>query len=237
MSGTPSFEDNEGRGGLRRRDALGGAMAGGLALSGLSSPARAASGVRTLTSPAQLRATYDHVIVGAGSAGCVLAHRLGRAGRRVLLIEAGGRADLPAVAIPPDWPRLQESALDWRYVTTPQPGLGGRAITCPRGKAVGGSTQDWDWRPSEPSKQTRWQVDRAAGTPGVPVEVGLSSLQSWSREKHQRTSARTGARWTARHIGRSTNCRAAIGIRVALGGRRPPRTARPRRRRAAHRRG
>lgn len=140
MSGTRSFEDSDGRGRLGRREALGAAMAGGIALSGLPSPARAAAGIRTLSSPEQLRATYDHVIVGAGSAGCVLAHRLGRAGRRVLLIEAGLRADLPAVAIPPDWPRLQESALDWRYVTTPQPGLGGRAITCPRGKAVGGSS-------------------------------------------------------------------------------------------------
>jgi len=140
MSGTRSYEHSDGSGGLKRREALGAAMAGGIALSGLSSPAKAASGLRTLTSPAQLRAAYDHVIVGAGSAGCVLAHRLGRAGRRVLLIEAGGRADLPAVALPPAWPTLQESALDWRYVTTPQPGLGGRTITCPRGKAVGGSS-------------------------------------------------------------------------------------------------
>jgi choline dehydrogenase len=140
MSGIPSFGDSDGRGGLKRREALGAAMAGGIALSGLSSPAKAASGARTLTSPEQLRAAYDHVIVGAGSAGCVLAHRLGRAGRRILLIEAGERTDLPAVAAPPAWPTLQESALDWRYVTTPQPGLGGRAITCPRGKAVGGSS-------------------------------------------------------------------------------------------------
>ena len=140
MNATPSFADSDGRSGLKRRAAIGGAVAGGVALSSFSSPANAASGVRTLASPEQLRATYDHVIVGAGSAGCVMAHRLGRAGRRVLLIEAGGRADLPSVASPPAWPTLQESALDWRYVTTPQPGLGGRAITCPRGKAVGGSS-------------------------------------------------------------------------------------------------
>jgi choline dehydrogenase-like flavoprotein len=140
MSGTPSIGEDDGQGGLKRRAAIGAAMAGGLALSGLSTPARAAAGVRTLTSRSQLRAAYDHVIVGAGSAGCVLAHRLGRAGRRVLVIEAGLRATLPAVATPPAWPSLQESALDWRYVTTPQPGLGGRAITCPRGKAVGGSS-------------------------------------------------------------------------------------------------
>ena len=140
MISTPSFADNDDSGVLKRRDAIGGAVASGVALAGLASPAKAVGGVRTLTSPEQFRAAYDHVIVGAGSAGCVLAHRLGRAGRRVLLIEAGARATLPAVAVPPAWPSLQESALDWRYVTTPQPGLGGRAITCPRGKAVGGSS-------------------------------------------------------------------------------------------------
>lgn len=140
MNGTPSLTDDNAKAGLKRREAIGAAMAGGLALSGRSPPAHAASGVRTLASRGQLRAAYDHVIVGAGSAGCVLAHRLGRAGRQILVIEAGTRATLPAVAVPPAWPSLQESALDWRYMTTPQPGLGGRAITCPRGKAVGGSS-------------------------------------------------------------------------------------------------
>ena len=57
MSGMRSFEEGDGRGGLKRREALGAAMAGGIALSGLSSPAKAASGIRALASPAQLRAT------------------------------------------------------------------------------------------------------------------------------------------------------------------------------------
>jgi choline dehydrogenase-like flavoprotein len=109
-------------------------------LSGLARPTMAASGIRTLVSPVQLRPTYDYVIIGAGSAGCVLAHRLGRAGRRVLLIEAGGLAKLAAVAVPPEWPKLQGSEIDWRYSTTPQPELGGRAVSYPRGKVVGGSS-------------------------------------------------------------------------------------------------
>jgi choline dehydrogenase-like flavoprotein len=153
-----SFGHDRGMGGFKRRTALGTAAAGGLALSGLAPPARAASGVRTLGSPEQLRSTYDYVIVGAGSAGCVLAHRLGRAGRRVLLIEAGGRADLAAVANPPQWPKLQGSALDWRYVTTPQPGLGDRTITCPRGKAVGGSSviNALAYQRGHPAAYDRW---------------------------------------------------------------------------------
>lgn len=114
-------------------------IGGAMSMSGLARPALAATSVRTLVSAEQLRPDYDDVIVGAGSAGCVLANRLGRAGRRVLLIEAGGPANLPAIANPPDWPELQGSSVDWRYATTPQPGLGGRIITCPRGKVVGGS--------------------------------------------------------------------------------------------------
>ncbi len=101
---------------------------------------------------------YEYVIVGAGSAGCVLAHRLGRAGRRVLLIEAGGPANLPAIARPPDWPVLQGSAVDWRYVTVPQPGLGGRVIAYPRGKVVGGSStiNALAYQRGHPSAYDRW---------------------------------------------------------------------------------
>ncbi len=91
-------------------------------------------------SPEQLRSAYDYVVVGAGSAGCVLAHRLSQAGKRVLVIEAGGAADLPAIASPPAWPELQGSAVDWRYATVPQPGLGGRIVPYPRGKVLGGSS-------------------------------------------------------------------------------------------------
>ena len=158
MSRMRSFGDDRGTGEFKRRKALGTAVAGGLVLSGLGQTTRAASGVRTLVSPEQLLATYDYVIVGAGSAGCVLAHRLGRAGRRVLVIEAGGPADLAAVANPPEWPKLQGSELDWRYSTTPQPGLGGRSITCPRGKAVGGSSviNALAYQRGHPAAYDRW---------------------------------------------------------------------------------
>lgn len=121
-------------------------------------PATAAPGVRRLSHPEQRRPAYDYAIVGAGSAGCVLAHRLGRAGRRVLLIEAGGPANLPAIADPPDWPQLQGSQVDWRYATIPQPHLGGRIIACPRGKKVGGSSaiNAMAYQRGHPAAYDRW---------------------------------------------------------------------------------
>lgn len=141
-----------------RRGALAATIGGGLALSGLSRSAGAASGVRVLASNEQLRASYDYVIVGAGSAGCVLARRLGLAGRRILVIEAGGQATLPAIADPPEWPKLQGSEVDWRYVTTPQPGLGGRIIRCPRGKVMGGSSaiNALAYQRGHPAAYDRW---------------------------------------------------------------------------------
>jgi len=143
---------------VNRRKALAATVGGGLALSSLARSTRAASGVRTLDSPEQLRSVYDYVIVGAGSSGCVLAHRLGLAGRRVLLVEAGGQAKLAAIADPPEWPKLQGSQFDWRYLTVPQPGLGGRVIRCPRGKVLGGSStiNALAYQRGHPAAYDRW---------------------------------------------------------------------------------
>src|SRR6476660_2935653 len=91
---------------VNRRQALAGSVAGGLTLSGMTWHALAQTSIRVIHSLDGLARAYDYVIVGAGSAGCVLAHRLGRGGRRVLLIEAGGPATLPAISVPPDWPQL-----------------------------------------------------------------------------------------------------------------------------------
>ena len=142
----------------KRRDVLAAAFGSGMALSGLAPQGMAASSVRVLVSPEQLRSTYHHIIIGAGSAGCVLAHRLGRAGRRVLLIEAGNSARGAAISDPPDWPELQGSPVDWRYSTTPQPGLGGRTVPYPRGKVVGGSSaiNALAYQRGHPAAYDRW---------------------------------------------------------------------------------
>jgi choline dehydrogenase len=84
----------------------------------------------------------DYVVVGAGSSGCALVHRLSLdPSIRILLLEAGvsGEAD-PAVFTPGRWVSLMGSPYDWSYATEPEPGLDGRRIAVPRGKAHGGSS-------------------------------------------------------------------------------------------------
>jgi len=81
----------------------------------------------------------DYIIVGAGSAGCVLASRLSEDPHTsVMLIEAGGADTKREIHIPLAWLKLFKSEVDWDYTTTPQPGLSGRRIYWPRGKTLGG---------------------------------------------------------------------------------------------------
>src|ERR1700723_3434058 len=85
---------------------------------------------------------FDYVIVGAGSAGCVLANRLSADGRNsVLLLEAGPRDTNPWIHVPLGYGKLfKEKSGNWMYQTEPEPGLDGRSVFQPRGKVLGGSS-------------------------------------------------------------------------------------------------
>jgi choline dehydrogenase len=84
---------------------------------------------------------YDYIIVGAGSAGCVLAARLTEdPSASVLLLEAGGRDKSKEIHIPAAFSKLFKTGVDWNYSTEPEPFLNNRKLYWPRGKVLGGSS-------------------------------------------------------------------------------------------------
>lgn len=85
---------------------------------------------------------YDYIVVGAGSAGCVVANRLSAdPNKRVLLLEAGGKDDWIWFHVPVGYLfAIGNLRSDWMFETTPQPGLNGRTLNYPRGKVIGGSS-------------------------------------------------------------------------------------------------
>ena len=85
---------------------------------------------------------FDYVVVGAGSAGCVLANRLSADGKHsVLLLEAGPKDSNIWIHVPLGYAKLfKEKSVNWMYQTEPEPGLNGRQVFQPRGKVLGGSS-------------------------------------------------------------------------------------------------
>ncbi len=112
-------------------------------------------------------ASYDYVIVGAGSAGSVLADRLTEDGRStVLVLEYGGsdRAliiQMPAALSLP----MNSRTYNWGYRTDPEPHLGGRRLNCPRGKVLGGSSSinGLVYVRGNPLDFERWEEEGARG--------------------------------------------------------------------------
>src|ERR1700752_229839 len=95
-----------------------------------------------MTRATPIEGEFDTIIVGAGSAGCVLANRLSADARaRVLVLEAGGRDNWIWFHIPVGYLyAIGNPRSDWCFRTEPEPGLNGRSLAYPRGKVIGGSS-------------------------------------------------------------------------------------------------
>jgi choline dehydrogenase len=115
---------------------------------------------------ADLRSQYDFVVCGSGSSGSVVARRLAEnADVSVLLLEAGGQDDVPAVMRAEQWPANLGSERDWNFAALPNPHLNGRSIPYGMGKVLGGGSSinvmawsrghknDWDFFASEAGDQ------------------------------------------------------------------------------------
>ena len=127
----------------------------------------------------------DFIIVGAGTAGCVLAEALSASGRHdVLLIEAGGEPKSPYVKMPAGFSELFSGPLDWDFETTPQSGAAGRTVFVPRGKMLGGcsnmNVQIHQW--CHPQDFRDWVDAGASGWSFDDVEPVFRAQESWSGE-------------------------------------------------------
>jgi choline dehydrogenase len=129
---------------------------------------------------------YDYIIIGAGSAGCVLANRLtADSETTVLLLEAGNPDTKPEIQSPSATLSLLGSEVDWGYFSEPEPYLNNRKIYCPRGKVLGGSSaiNFMLYSRGNPHDYDHWQ---ALGNPGWSYE---EMLPYFKKSEHQQRGA------------------------------------------------
>jgi 4-pyridoxate dehydrogenase len=133
----------------------------------------------------RVRKGYDYIIVGAGSAGCVLANRLSEdAAARVLLIEAGPRDVHPFIHIPLGMGKMHEHDMfNWGYLTEPEPNLNDRRIEAMRGKVLGGSSSInvMAYTRGHRGDYDRWAQKGARGWSYADVLPYFKRCETWER--------------------------------------------------------
>ena len=142
---------------------------------------------------------FDYIIVGAGSAGCVLANRLSAdPAKRVLLLEAGGNDNWIWFHIPVGYLfAIGNPRADWLFKTEPEPGLNGRSLNYPRGKVIGGSSaiNGMIYMLGQASDYDHW---RQLGLPGWSWDDVRPLLSQACRSFPQKRSSRRGRRMARR---------------------------------------
>ncbi|PRZ44924.1 choline dehydrogenase [Tritonibacter scottomollicae] len=158
---------------------------------------------------ARTLATFDYIIIGAGSAGCVLAERLSASGRhKILILEAGGRGRSPWIALPLGYGKtFFDPSVNWKYESESEAALGGRKSYWPRGKGVGGSgainalvyarglprdfddweaagATGWNWNTV---RETYDQMETRIGPSGARTGDGPMTVQDVSDQIHPAT--------------------------------------------------
>jgi choline dehydrogenase-like flavoprotein len=138
---------------------------------------------------------FDFVIVGGGTAGCLLANRLSASGaHRVLVLEAGGEPDGRWIPIPAGFGKLLvDPRFNWRFATTPEPGTRERAIAVPRGKGLGGSTliNGMIWVRGQPGDYDAWRDDAGArGWGWDDVAPTFRAIERWAGGDGDRDNGR-----------------------------------------------
>jgi choline dehydrogenase len=129
---------------------------------------------------------HDFIIVGAGTAGCVLAERLtASSAHRVLLIEAGTKPDSMFVRVPLGIAKLFRTNLDWNFESEPHAALDGRRVFIPRGKMLGGSAnmnaQVHQW--CHPADFDGWAASGAPGWAWNDVAPVFRSMEAWAGDE------------------------------------------------------